>query len=405
MKNGWQFKTLGELCEFRPKKAEARNRLSATDQVSFFGMEDLGIDQKYPCSERIRSLGDVAGSYTYFAEGDLLLAKITPCFQNGKLGIARDLKNGVGFGSSEFIVIRPAPELDREYLYYFLSREGFRAEGVSRMGGSVGQQRVPNSFIQGQQIPVLPLAEQRRIVGILDEAFEGIATAKANAEKNLQSARALFESHLHAVFTQRGEGWVDVRLGDIAKTQYGLSQAMNSEGIGFKIFRMGEVQGGRLLDTGQMKFVDIGRAEFSKYRLDPGDVLFNRTNSFELVGKTGIFDLPGEYCFASYLIRLTLPRNTMMPSFLNYFMNTAHFQTSVKAKASKSINQANINATILSNENIRYPQSLEDQKAIVNRLDSLREHTQRLESLYQRKLAALDELKQSLLHRAFSGNL
>ena len=252
-------------------------------------------------------------------------------------------------------------------------------------------------------IPVPPLPEQQRIVGILDKAFESIATAKANAEKNLQNARALFDSHLQSVFTQRGEGWVDRRLGDIAETQYGLSEPMNEEGKGFKIFRMGEVQGGRLIDTGRMKYADINRSEFEKYKLQSGDVLFNRTNSYELVGKTGMFDSPGDYCFASYLIRVLLNPNIMHTAFLNHFMNSERFQNSVKQKASKSINQANINATILSNEFVRFPESLIEQQIIVARLDSLREETLRLESIFQQKLAALEELKKSLLQQAFAG--
>lgn len=246
---------------------------------------------------------------------------------------------------------------------------------------------------------------QHRIVGILDEAFEGITAAKAKAEKNLGNARAIFDSHVESIFTQRGDGWVERRLGDIAKTQYGLSEPMNEEGRGFRIFRMGEVQGGRLIDTGRMKCASIDRAEFEKYRLSPGDVLFNRTNSFELVGKTGVFDLPGDYCFASYLVRVLVDRQIVLPEVLNYFMNSERFQGSVKQKASKSINQANINATILSNESVRFPGSLEEQKRLVAQLDGLREETQRLEGVYQRKLAALEALKKALLHRAFAGEL
>ena len=106
---------------------------------------------------------------------------------------------------------------------------------------------------------------------------------------------------------------------------------------------------------GRMKFADISAQEFEAYRLRPGDVLFNRTNSFELVGKTGIFDLEGDYCFASYLVRLNLDRKRVLPGFLNYFMNSDGFQKCIKGKASKSINQANINASILSAELIRVP--------------------------------------------------
>lgn len=172
-------------------------------------MEDLGVDQREVMPVRQRKLDDVAGSYTYFADGDVLLAKITPCFQNGKLGIARNLVNGVGFGSSEYIVLRPRPGLLSEYLFYFLARADFRSIGVSRMGGSVGQQRVPPAYVLEQQLRLPPLPEQRRIVAILDEAFAAIATAKANTENNLANARAVFDTHLQTVFAQQGEGWVN----------------------------------------------------------------------------------------------------------------------------------------------------------------------------------------------------
>ena len=106
MKPGWAFKVLADVCEIKPKKSEARERLLPTATVSFLPMEDLGIDQKFLASSKTRALSEVAGSYTYFADGDVLLAKITPCFENGKLGIATGLISGVGFGSSEYIVFQ-----------------------------------------------------------------------------------------------------------------------------------------------------------------------------------------------------------------------------------------------------------------------------------------------------------
>jgi type I restriction enzyme S subunit len=190
MKNGWQTKPLADVCEIKPPKSGARERVAADALVSFAPMEDLGIDRKFLNASQVKPLASVVGSYTYFADGDVLLAKITPCFENGKLGIAAGLNNGIGFGSSEFIVFRPSASLDKEFLYYFLARPEFRTEGAARMGGAVGQQRVPKEFIESYRIPLPPLPEQQRIVGILDESFEGIATAKANAEKNLQNARA-----------------------------------------------------------------------------------------------------------------------------------------------------------------------------------------------------------------------
>src|SRR5262249_47247941 len=157
-------------------------------------MEDLGIGQKFLEPKAERKLAQVAGSYTYFADGDVLLAKITPCFENGKLGIATGLTNGIGFGSSEYFVLRPNQSLSGEYLYYFLSQDSFRAEGQRTMSGAVGHKRVSKEFIEHCQIPLPPFAEQQRIVAILDEAFAALATATANAETNLKNARELFDS-------------------------------------------------------------------------------------------------------------------------------------------------------------------------------------------------------------------
>jgi type I restriction enzyme, S subunit len=186
---GWPTKTLGETCEIKPPKNEARERLAADALVSFLPMEDMGINEKLVRPSQEKPLSAVQGSYTYFADGDVLLAKITPCFENGKLGIAEGLTNGVGFGSSEYIVFRPDKTISREWLYYYLSRETFRVEGAARMSGAVGHKRVAKEFIESYPIPVPPLPEQQRIVGILDEAFAGIATAEATAEKNLQNAQ------------------------------------------------------------------------------------------------------------------------------------------------------------------------------------------------------------------------
>jgi len=165
MKKRWQSQTLDEVCQIKPPKGEARARLAADGLVSFLPMEDLGIDEKFIRARQSKPLSAVAGGYTYFADGDVLLAKITPCFENGKLGIADGLINGIGFGSSEYIVFRPEKNLSKEWLYYYLSREAFREEGAARMFGAVGHKRVSKEFIESCSIPIPPLAEQQRVTG------------------------------------------------------------------------------------------------------------------------------------------------------------------------------------------------------------------------------------------------
>lgn len=181
----WDSVALSEVCQIKPPKKEAKEKLTDADLVSFVPMNDLGICTKRFVMSKDRPLGKVSGSYTYFADDDVLLAKITPCFENGKLGIARGLTNGIGFGSSEYIVFRSRGKLIPEYLFYFLSQDSFREAGAKVMTGAVGHKRVPKEFIENQQIPLPLISEQKQIVAILDEAFAGISQAVASAEKNL----------------------------------------------------------------------------------------------------------------------------------------------------------------------------------------------------------------------------
>lgn len=215
MKNRSNIKKLCEICQINPSKAEARKKLSSTDLVSFIPMSDLGIQSKTISLNEIKQLKEVVGSYTYFANDDVLLAKITPCFENGKLGIARNLTNGIGFGSSEYIVFRSKGIVESEYLFYFLSQDSFRIDGARSMTGAVGHKRVAKEFIENHPILVPPLPEQKRIVSIVDEAFEAIDIAIDNTKQNLTNARELFDSYLNDIFIKNGNEQKWVSLSDI----------------------------------------------------------------------------------------------------------------------------------------------------------------------------------------------
>lgn len=197
---GWVEKSLSEICQIKPPKSEAKNALSNNAQVSFAPMEDLGINQKYLNAEKSRTLIDVVGSYTYFAEGDVLLAKITPCFENGKLGIAKGLINGIGFGSSEYIVFRTSQDLFNEYLYYFLSRKQFIEEGAARMSGAVGHKRVSKEFIEEYKISYPSISSQKTIVRKIDSVAEEIQRLESMYRQKLTALDDLKKSLLHKAF-------------------------------------------------------------------------------------------------------------------------------------------------------------------------------------------------------------
>lgn len=198
--DGCLTKSLNEVCLIKPPKSEVKDNLDSSDLVSFIPMESLGINQKYFDASRVKTLKEVAGSYTYFADGDVLLAKITPCFENGKLGVARNLKNGVGFGSSEYIVFRAGPALYNEYLYYFLFRKSFIEDGAARMTGAVGHKRVAKEFIENTLITLPPFAEQKAIVNRLDELFTETKKLEVIYQQKLIALDELKKSLLHRSF-------------------------------------------------------------------------------------------------------------------------------------------------------------------------------------------------------------
>ncbi len=401
MKAGWQTKALADVCQIRPPKAEARERLSCKELVSFVPMEDLGIGQKILAPTQTKPLEDVAGSYTYFADGDVLLAHITPCFENRTLGIADKLTNGIGFGSSEYIVFRPSPAIDKDWLYYFLSRQSFREEGAARMSGAVGHKRISKEFIESYPIPVPPLPEQHRIVALLDEAFAGIATAKANAEKNLQNARALFESHLQSVFTERGDGWKLKTLQEVATT-FGRGKSRHRPRNAKHLY------GGRypFIQTGDIRNADHIITEYSQTYSEAGLAQSKLWPKGTIcitiaanIAETAILGF--DACFPDSVIGVAANPMEADVDFIEYLLQSfkARIQSMGKGSA-----QANINMGTFENERFPFP-SVAIQKAIVSKLDALADETQRLESIYQQKLTAFDDLKKSLLHQAFSGKL
>ena len=252
-------------------------------------------------------------------------------------------------------------------------------------------------YVQATKAP--PLPEQHRIVAILDEAFDGIATAKANTEKNLQNARALFESHLQSVFTERGEGWVVRKVSEIAKHSLGkmLDKAKNKgepqpylRNINVRWFAFD------LSDLLQMPFLP---SEADKYTAVKGDVLICEGG---YPGRAAIWneDYPIYFQKALHRVRFHEPEHN---KWFVYYLSAQDASGELKQYFSGTGIQ-HFTGEVLARFEIPLP-PLPELRRIVAKFDALSEETQHLESLYQRKLAALDDLKKSLLHQAFSAQL
>lgn len=404
MRSDWQTKKLSEVCQIKPPKKEAKELLEESDLVSFVPMNDLGIRQKSLNHKETKALGEVVGSYTYFADNDVLLAKITPCFENGKLGIAKGLKNGIGFGSSEYIVFRSKGEIDPEYLFYFLSQDLFRDAGAKVMTGAVGHKRVPKEFIEDHQIPLPELEEQKRIVTILDEAFAGINSAIANTEKNIVNTRELFESYLNSIFMERGDGWLDRKFGEICGFVRGpfggsLKKACFVE-EGFAVYEQQHAINDQFESI--RYFIDDKKfQEMQRFELLPGDLIMSCSGTMGRVAivpetiKRGVIN--------QALLKLT-PSNKIDAQYLRLWMESDNFMEEIEKHSQGAAIKNVASVKVLKEIDVPSPDLLK-QKEIVSEVFAYREQTNQLESIYQQKLNSLKELKQSLLQKSFSGEL
>lgn len=167
----WEMVELGNVCEINPKKSELKT-ISENLEISFVPMADLNENQIDFKPMQTRRLGEVINGYTYFNDNDVLLAKVTPCFENGKAGIAKGLLNGIGFGSSEYYVLRPNDKILSSWIYLNITTNNFKAKGKLSMTGTGGLQRIPKEFVSNTKIPLPPLITQHQIVAQIEKELE-----------------------------------------------------------------------------------------------------------------------------------------------------------------------------------------------------------------------------------------
>ena len=210
----------GRFCMRVNPPSDGLRRLSPQDEISFVPMEAIG-EYGGLCLDQIRATSDMGQGYTEFDHGDILVAKITPCFENGKGALATDLLNGVAFGTTELHVLRSAPNLEPHFLFYFTVTRLFRGNGEGEMYGAGGQKRVPSDFCKNIQVPLPNMEEQRVIVDFLDREtakIDALLTKKRTLIERLKEKRAAFSLSIvrgrlptkrlsfEIVFWRRGSG-------------------------------------------------------------------------------------------------------------------------------------------------------------------------------------------------------
>jgi type I restriction enzyme S subunit len=291
---------------------------------------------------------------------------------------------------------------ERQFVYLLLESvfDHFQEESTGAAIPGISREQV-----LGLQIPLPPLPEQQRIVGVLDEAFASLTAAQAHAAQNLQNARDLFESHLNAVFTQRVEGWMEKKLGEVSLFKNGLNYNKSSGGQTLPVVGVADFQDNYLVPLSELQSATIDGVIADNYAIQPNDILTVRSNgSKHLVGRCMLVgDVDEVVSYSGFIIRIRFDAKTIFPQFLLHFMKsqvTRDFLTAGGGGANiNNINQEKLSALL-----VPIP-PYKTQVNLAAALDELREETERLTQIYEQKLAALAALKKSLLHQAFSGEL
>ena len=382
---------LEDIASVNPRLSQ---KIDPSTLVSFVGMADLSADRAVTEAADARPYGDVAKGYTAFQDGDLLVAKITPCFENGKIGQAR-LSHRLGFGSTEFHVVRPRPELaDARFLLHFLRSPRFRAAGEMRMTGSGGQRRVPVDYINQAQLYLPSLDEQRRIAAILDKADE-LRTKRRQALIHLDA----LSSAAFQVLLAR-ENWPKRPFGELcSRVTVGVvvKPASHYVSDGIPALRSLNVRSGGLVMENLVHFSETSHnGPLRKSQLRPGDIVTVRTGN---AGTSAVVPANAGPMNAIDLIIATPTPGLLSPEYAVAFMNSDDGRRMVLGESRGQIQQ-HFNVKSLQKSHIPVP-PIHVQHELASRLAQI-DHLRRVQ---QSQLTEFDALFASLQHRAFNGEL
>lgn len=384
---------LGEIAAVNPRSVSA---ISDATAVSFVGMAQLDAETATAKPSETRVFSEASKGYTIFRDRDILAAKITPCWENGKVGQAH-LDHEVGVGSTEFHVIRPnEDQLDPRYLMHFLRQARVREQGTLRMTGSGGQRRVPASFVKDLQIPLPPLDEQRRVAAILDQA----EALRAKRRAQLAELDALPQAIFHKMF---GQEVSTVPFGSVVELIGGKSIVAPDQDIesDYRVIKISAVTSGTFRPH-ESKALPVGYVPAPHHLIHEGDVLMSRANTAELVGAVARVTVPTK--------KLAVPDKVWRFSWKRPDIDPDYFVAALKQPATRrSMSQLasgsggsmkNISKSKLEGMPVTWVPHLQ-QRAFA----SVTSGVQRIRTSVSQEILATDALFTSLQSRAFRGEL
>ncbi len=414
----WGVKRLRFAVDFNPSKREVRG-LPLDTSVSFVPMEAVG-EYGGLVLDGTKPLESVSEGYTYFRDGDVVMAKITPCFENGKGAIAAGLANSIGFGTTELTVLRPRPETDARFLFYLTLSDPFRRLGASEMYGAGGQKRVPDDFIRNLDHPLPVRSAQRAIAEFLDREtgkIDALVAKKERLIELLQEKRTALITHAvtkgldpTAPTKPSGIPW----LGNIpahwevkclkratSRVVVGIAEAATHAYAedGVPIIRSMNVRATGQLEGGILYIKeDFANQNRSKY-LYSGDLVTVRTG---YPGTTAVVppELDRSQCFT---LLISTPRKDQSPRFLSYFLNSSAARTYFDLEGWGTA-QTNISVPILQEIPVALPGSTE-QDEIMCHLEKVTKEIDTLLECVSDGLSYLKEFRTALISAAVTGKI
>ena len=396
----WHAHAIGEVAQVNPKLGTA-DRPSLNDKVSFVPMASVSEETMSIAVHEERPFFEVAKGYTPFRRGDVLVAKITPCFENGKMALADDLPHELGFGTTEFHVFRPSERVTGQYLFNILRVPWLRSAGATKMRGAAGQRRVPADFFASVQIPLPPLAEQERIAGILD----AVDALRAKRREALVQFDTLLQSTFLDMFGDpiaNPMGWPEVALGahtskiGSGATPLGGEAAYMKDGIA--LIRSMNVRDGHFSQHGLAFIDDQQAARLDGVVVEPDDVLLNITGaSVARVCRAPHDILPARVNQHVAIIR---PTNGFDQRFLEQCLLFPSMKHRLLRIAGSGATREAITKDAIMRLIVVQPPRNEQ-----NRFAAIVESVERQKASQRAHLAELDTLFASLQSRAFQGDL
>ena len=411
-----QLVPLSQAVEVNPKID--RSLLNDDFDVSFVPMAAVetlsgGIDVS-----TVRKYAEVKKGYTHFRDGDILFAKVTPCMENGKMAIARKLVNGVGFGSTEFHVLRPRAGVDARYIYYFVSSQTFRNEASGHMTGAVGLRRVPSAYLEEQPIPLPGIKQQREIVAELEKQFSRLDEAVANLQRvkaNLKRYKAsvlkdavegrLVPTEAVASDGESNAGWVPISKA-IKTLDQGWSPQCESESRSssdeWAVIKTTAIQSMEFRAE-ENKLLPPGLVSRAHLSLMGGDLLITRAGPRTRVGVTCLVksDLPRlMICDKAYRLRAKL--DIAIPAYLEVALNSPTLLDRLDELKS-GISDSGLNLTQKRFGELLVPlPSLAEQQRVVDEVDRRLSLVRGVEAEVDANLKRAQALRQSALSKMFS---